>query len=151
MSDELEPSLADQVARTDEDLAEFGSMPPDVRQAALEYARGLHHAGGVVQEGMPEGEPQFILVGVVQNGQHIIFASTQVKTTRFGRRVAGVDRVEVASGRFARIPRIVAVVGAEMGEFEQYLAQDYRHGLQSLLTEWDRKAMMRQRGLPPGR
>jgi len=132
---------------------EFLSYSPEVRQAALEYARGLL----VVPSG-PEpdldGEPQFILVGVQQHGRAILFASTDVKTTKFARQMVGVDMVRVG-GATARVPRLAIYVGAELRSFEQYVGADYREGLVTLLGEWERKRGVRQRAehrtpqLPP--
>lgn len=143
MSSELEPYESD---ATLEEFAEFQAYPAEVRQAALEFARYLAQGGEVTQqEHHLDAEPQFILIGVQQHGRSLLFASTQVKTTKFARRVTGIDQVGAA-----RIPRMSILVGAELGSFEQYIGDDYRQLLQTLLSEWDRKVMAQQRQLPSG-
>lgn len=159
MSGELErrEDVMAQIARdaAEADAAdEFWSYPLEVRQAALEYARGLQQPS---REEQPEldGEPQFILVGVQQHGRSVLFASTDVKATRFARRPGGVDRVQVAPGIFARLQRTSILVGAELRTFEQHIGSDYYQALQTLLCDWERKKNVRQRAehraqLPPG-
>jgi hypothetical protein len=119
---------------------EFAALPDEVKLAALEYARGAQERPVAEEQADMDSEPQFILVGAQQHGQSILFASTSVKATKFARRVEGVDRVEIAPGRFARLPRMAILVAAQLYSFEQIVGGDYREGLQTLLSEWDRKA-----------
>lgn len=136
---------------------EFASLSDEVKLAALEYARGCQERPVPQDEELQlDADPEFIMVGVRQHGSHIVFASSSVKATKFGRRVSGVDRVEVRPGVFARIPRISILVGAELYSFDQILGDDYRQALRTLLSEWDRKARAasqplseQMRALPP--
>lgn len=137
-----------QQARGQED--EFRALPAEVRQAALEYARGLQ-LDRPEPEPLPEGEDvQFILVGVRQAGRALLFASSSVTETRFARQADGFDRVAIRpGGPYARVPRVVAIVGAKMTSFEQIVGDDYRDALASLIAEWDRKkaAARREAGI----
>jgi hypothetical protein len=129
---------------------EFGAYPEEIRQAALEYARGLR-LERQEPEPLPDGEDvKFILVGVQQAGRAILFASSQVTETRFARQVDGVDRVPICPGEnapCARIPRLTAIVGAKMTSFEQHIGDDYASALATMLSEWERRraASRRQR------
>jgi hypothetical protein len=131
---------------------EFGSYPEEVRQAALEYARGLA-LGRAQADSLPEaGDVQFILVGVRQAGRAIVFASSAVTEAKFARQMDGFDRVPIRPGPnapVARVPRITAIVGAKMTSFEQIAGADYREALASLISEWDRKkeAARREAGI----
>jgi len=135
---------------------EFGSYPEEIRRAALEYARGLAHQelSPGWQEVPGDEVPQFILVGVEQRGQAVLFASTSVTEAKFARRMDGFDRVPIRpGGPVARVPRITAIVGAKMTSFEQIVGDDYREALTSLVREWDRKsaaAREERRQLGPG-
>jgi hypothetical protein len=138
------------------ELEEFRDLPEEVRRAALEYARGLQIDRPEPEPLPDEGDVKFILVGVQQHGRAILFASSQVTETRFARQVDGVDRVPITAdpkGPCARVPRLTAIVGAKMAGFEQYIGDDYRDALRTMLTEWERKkaaAERRQRELPGG-
>ncbi len=136
MSGELEPY--DQSPAEME--TEFGSYPEEIRQAALEYARGLCLAAQ--DEPLPDGEEaQFILVGVQQGGRAILFASSSVTEAKFARRMDGFDRVPIRpGGPDARIPRFSIAVGARMTEFEQIVGDDYASALATLLSEWRRRS-----------
>lgn len=129
------------------------SYPLDIREAALEYARGLQQAPGEPEPEL-EGSPQFILIGTEQQGRAVLFASTDVVTTRFARKQTGVDRVQVGQ-LMARLPRMSILVGAELRSFEQHIGSDYYQALATLLADWERKKNVRQRAesraqLPPG-
>ena len=121
-------------------LAEFWGFPDEVRQAALEYARGLA-LGRAAPEPLPDGEDvKFILVGVEQGGRAILFSSTSVIEAKFARQMDGFDRVEIRpGGPVARVPRLTAIVGAKMSSFEQHVGHDYREALATLLEDWKRK------------
>jgi hypothetical protein len=122
---------------------EFGSYPEAVRQAALEYARGLA-LGPVRPEPLPDAENvQFVLVGVRQAGRAILFASSSVTEAKFARQADGFDRVQIRpGGPVARVPRLTAIVGAKMTSFEQIVGEDYREALASLLDDWRRKQQL---------
>jgi hypothetical protein len=142
MSGELEPydqSLAEMET-------EFASYPGEVRQAALEHARGLQLARDEA-EPLPDGDDvQFVLVGVQQAGRAILFASSAVTEANFARQTDGFDRVPICpGGPVARVPRISAIVGAKMTSFEQIVGDDYRDALASLIREWDRKTAAARR------
>ncbi len=152
MAGELEPYVQSPA----EMETEFGSYPEGVRQAALEYARGLA-LGRVQAEPLPGGEDvQFILVGVQQAGRAILFASSSVTEAKFARQMDGFDRVPIRpGGPVARVPRITAIVGAKMTSFDQIVGADYREALASLIREWDRKKETAwraewDRGIGPG-
>lgn len=151
MSWDLEPVRA-AVERRDGQMAEFVALPEEVREAALEYARGLMI--GREPEPLPEGEDvQFMLVGVEQGGRSILFFSSAVTEAKFARGVEGFDRVPIRpGGPVARVPRMTAVVGAKMTSFEQIVGADYRDALQTLLSEWNRRAAAseQRRGIGPG-
>lgn len=138
-----------QQARAQED--EFRDLPAEIRQAALEYARGLQ-LDRPEPEPLPDaGDVKFILVGVQQHGRAILFASSDVAEAKFARQYGGIDRVEICpGGPVARIPRMVAIVGAKIGVFEQYIGDDYRDALRTMLGEWERKAAARRRMLEAG-
>jgi hypothetical protein len=151
MAGELEPYEQSPAAAME---MEFASYPGEVRQAALEYARGLV-LGRAQDEPLPDGEDvQFVLVGVHQHGRAVLFASSAVTETRFARQLDGFDRVEIRpGGPVARVPRFTAIVGAKMTSFDQIVGADYREALASLIREWDRKkaaAREQRRGIGPG-
>lgn len=126
---------------------EFAALPEEAREAALEYARGLgrQHEPEPLQEG---DVPEFIIVGL--EGRRL-FYSASVTTSRFLRRMTGVNRVPIA-GRMARLPQYAIMVGVEMRDFEQIIGDNYQDALRTLLEEQARKAATDRaiRELPPG-
>lgn len=138
-----------QQARAHQD--EFRDLPAEVRQAALEYARGLQLERPEPEPLPDEGDVKFILVGVQQHGRAILFASSDVTEAKFARQFGGIDRVEIRpGGPVARIPRMTVIVGAKMDGFEQYIGDDYRDAVRTMLTEWERKAAAARRQLEAG-
>lgn len=101
----------------------------------------------VAREGPPGAEqtqqdPEFIVVGTRRPGGGVIlFVSKDLIETKFARRIAGYDDVPIGPGEHApvaHVPRIHAIVGVEMTQFQQVLADSYQAGLQSLLELWQR-------------
>lgn len=132
---------------------EFKSYPEEVRQAALEYARGMKQLREFEPEPFQDGDvPDFVMVGL--NGG-TLFYSTSVVTSKFAQRVVGVDIVPITpnpEGLKARVPRMAIVVAVEMRDFEQIVSGSYQDALRTLLEDQQRKAaaQSRQQALPPG-
>jgi hypothetical protein len=130
---------------------EFGSYPEEVRQAALEYARGLALAKDEPLPDPGDEDVQFVLVGVRQAGRAILFASSSVTEAKFARKMDGFDRVPIRpGGPVARIPRWSILVGARMTGFEQIVADNFDSALATLVGERQRKARASRRELPGG-
>lgn len=148
MSGELERVRAS-VQKRNEQMTEFVGLPEELREAALEYARGLELAVGQSDPPPDSEDVQFVLVGVEQAGRAVLFASTSVTEAKFARRMDGVDRVEIRpGGPVARIPRMSILVGARMTSFEQYVGDDYASALATLQAEWQRKQRRSSRVCP---
>jgi hypothetical protein len=133
-------------------LAEFWALPQEVRQAALEYARGLQLEREEPEPLPEEDRVQFVLVGVEQGGRAILFASSAVTEAKFARRQEGFDRIPITAnpeGPVARVPRTGIYVAAKMTSFEQIIGDDYRDALRTMLAEWKRRAEAAER--PPAR
>jgi hypothetical protein len=102
----------------------------------------------VSPEIIPDDEPEFIMVGVRRPGGIILFVSRDVTETKFARRNAGYDAVEVMKGmRPAMVPRTEIIVGAKMTSFEQILGDNYLDALKSLARYWEERKD--PRALPP--
>lgn len=129
---------------------EFLSFPQEIREAALEYARGLQLHKAAPEPESFDSPPQFVIVGL--DGGRVIF-SQHVTDAQMVRRVEGFDRVPIGPGpnaTVARLPRYVIALGVKLEQFEQHLGDDYPSALATISAEWRRReASARKQWQPP--
>lgn len=148
MSDELDLAA---VTRGLAPIAKSMGLEPEELVARLQAEAEIARSEDIPATQLGEDEPEFIIVGIRRPGGVVLFTSSTITNAKFARRVDGFDQVKVPGAhRDAMVPRVRAIVGVEMSNFEQVLGEDYRSALASLLAEWERRRASARKQWQPG-